>query len=252
MNSPQKIVVIGTTSAIAHQCSRLWAQQGPCDFLLVGRSAERAEVLAADLRARGANVTARTVELRFDDVDAIAALVQSATANGPVDTVLIAHGSLPDQASCQDNLHAAQDALRVNGLSPALIAEAFIGPMQRAGHGRLCIIGSVAGDRGRKSNYIYGAAKGLVDRYAQGLQHRLALANSPVRVTLAKPGPTDTPMTAHLKQGGAKLASAEAVAQNIVKAMAAGRPVVYVPGKWALIMLVIRHLPRLLFNKADI
>ncbi len=185
-------------------------------------------------------------------MDAIAALVQSATANGPVDTVLIAHGSLPDQASCQDNLHAAQDALRVNGLSPALIAEAFIGPMQRAGHGRLCIIGSVAGDRGRKSNYIYGAAKGLVDRYAQGLQHRLALANSPVRVTLAKPGPTDTPMTAHLKQGGAKLASSKVVAQSIVKAMAAGHPVVYTPGKWALIMLVIRHLPRFLFNKADI
>ena len=252
MNSPQKIVVIGATSAIAHQCSRLWAQQGPCDFLLVGRSAERAEILAADLRARGAHVTARVAELRFDDPDAIAELVQGVTSTGPVDTVLIAHGSLPDQASCQDDLHAAQDALRVNGLSPALIAEAFVGRMQRAGRGRLCIIGSVAGDRGRKSNYIYGAAKGLVDRYAQGLQHRLALAKSPVRVTLAKPGPTDTPMTAHLKQGGAKLASSEAVAQRIVKAIAAGRPVVYAPGKWALIMLVIRHLPRFLFNKADI
>jgi decaprenylphospho-beta-D-erythro-pentofuranosid-2-ulose 2-reductase len=252
MNSPQKIVVIGATSAIAHQCSRLWAQQGPCDFLLVGRSAERAEILAADLRARGAHVTARAAELQFDDVDAIAELVRSATTTGPVDTILIAHGSLPDQASCQDSLHAAQDALRVNGLSPALIAEAFIGPMQRAGRGRLCIIGSVAGDRGRKSNYIYGAAKGLVDRYAQGLQHRLALAKSPVRVTLAKPGPTDTPMTAHLKQAGAKLASSEAVAQRIVKAMAAGHPVVYAPSKWALIMLVIRHLPRFLFNKVDI
>lgn len=252
MNSPQKIIVIGATSAIAHQCSRLWAQQGSCDFLLVSRSTDRTELLAADLRARGANVTARTAELRFDDVDAIAALVQSAMADGPVDTVLIAHGLLPDQATCQDNLHAAQDALRVNGLSPALIAEAFIGPMQRAGRGRLCIIGSVAGDRGRNSNYIYGAAKGLVDRYAQGLQHRLALAGSPVRVTLVKPGPTDTPMTAHLKQDGAKLASAESVAQSIVKAMAAGHPVVYAPGKWALIMLVIRHLPRFFFNKTDI
>ncbi|MGP1681633.1 MAG: SDR family NAD(P)-dependent oxidoreductase [Giesbergeria sp.] len=252
MNSPQRIVVIGATSAIAHQCSRLWAQQGPCDFLLVSRSTQRAEPLAADLRARGANVTARTAELDFDDVSAIAALVQNAMASGSVDTVLIAHGSLPNQAACQDNLHAAQDALQVNGLSAALIAEAFIGPMQSAGHGRLCIIGSVAGDRGRKNNYIYGAAKGLVDRYAQGLQHRLALAGSPVRVTLAKPGPTDTPMTSHLKQAGAKLASAEAVAQSIVKATAAGRPVVYAPAKWALIMLVIRHLPRFLFNKADI
>ena len=252
MNPPQRIVVIGASSAIAHQCSRLWAQQGPCDFLLVGRSAERVEPLAADLRARSGNVTARSAELRFNDVDAIMALVQSATADGPVDTVLIAHGSLPDQADCQNNLHAAQEALQVNGLSPALIAEAFIGNMQRAGHGRLCIIGSVAGDRGRKSNYIYGAAKGLLDRYAQGLQHRLALAGSPVRVTLVKPGPTDTPMTAHLKQGGARLATASSVAHSIVKAVSAGRPVVYAPGQWALIMWVIRHLPRLLFNKADI
>ncbi|MFT4195645.1 SDR family NAD(P)-dependent oxidoreductase, partial [Ottowia sp.] len=211
-----------------------------------------AEPLAADLRARGANVTARTAELRFDDVDAIAALAQSATAGGPLDIVLIAHGSLPDQPACQNDLHAARDALLVNGLSPALLAEAFIGPMQRAGRGRLCLIGSVAGDRGRKSNYVYGAAKGLVDRYAQGLQHRLALAGSPVRVTLAKPGPTDTPMTAHLKQGGAKLASAEAVARSIVKAVEAGTPVVYAPGRWALIMLVIRSLPRLVFNRMDV
>ena len=252
MNAPKKIVVIGATSAIAHQCSRIWALQGPCDFLLVGRSAERVEPLAADLRARGANVTARVAELRFDDMNAAAALVESATANGPVDTVLIAHGSLPDQANCQDNLRAAQDALQVNGLSPALIAEAFVGTMQRANHGRLGIIGSVAGDRGRKSNYIYGAAKGLLDRYAEGLQHRLALARSSVHVTLVKPGPTDTPMTAHLKGDGAKLANASTVAKSIVKAMAAGRPVVYTPGKWALIMLALRHVPRFLFNKVDL
>ena len=252
MRLPQRIVVIGATSAIAHQCSRLWAQQGPCDFLLVGRDAQRIALLAADLRARGADVTARTAELRFDDVEAIAALARDAAAAGPIDIVLIAHGSLPDQSACQDDLHAAQDALWVNGLSPALIAEAFIGPMQRTGHGRLCIIGSVAGDRGRKSNYLYGAAKGLVDRYTQGLQHRLALAGSPVRVTLAKPGPTDTPMTAHLKQGGARLASAEGVAHRIVKAIAAGQAVVYAPGKWGVVMLVIRHLPRFVFNKADI
>ncbi|ODS90836.1 MAG: short-chain dehydrogenase [Comamonas sp. SCN 65-56] len=252
MNPPQRIVVIGATSAIAHQCGRLWAQQGPCDFLLVGRDAQRAASLAADLCTRGASVTARTAELRFDDVGAIAVLARDAVAAGPVDIVLIAHGSLPDQSACQDDLYAVQDALRVNALSPALIAEAFIGPMQQARHGRLCLIGSVAGDRGRKSNYIYGAAKGLVDRYAQGLQHRLALAGSPVRVTLAKPGPTDTPMTAHLKQSGARLASAEAVARSIVKAIATGQPVVYAPGKWALIMLVIRHLPRFVFNKLDI
>ncbi|MFV0680743.1 SDR family NAD(P)-dependent oxidoreductase [Ottowia sp.] len=249
MTTPHRIVVIGATSAIAHQCSRLWAAQGPCDFLLVGRHAARIEPLAADLRARGAGTTTRIVELQFNDTDAIAALAQE---TGAVDTVLIAHGALPDQAACQDDLHASSSALMTNGLSPVLMAEAFVGPMQRAGHGRVGIIGSVAGDRGRKSNYLYGAAKGMVDIYAQGLQHRLALAGSPVRVTLAKPGPTDTPMTAHLKQNGAKLASAQEVAQRIVNAISKGQPVVYAPGKWAIIMFVIRHLPRLVFNRMDI
>jgi short-subunit dehydrogenase len=247
---PKKIIVIGATSAIAHQCSRLWAEQGDCDFLLVGRDARRAAPLAADLQARGAGNSARCAELLFDDVDAIAALAREACAGAPPDIVLIAHGALPDQQQCQDDLHAASDTLRVNGLSAALIAEAFAGPMQRANHGRLCIIGSVAGERGRKSNYVYGAAKGLVQRYAQGLQHRLA--GTAVRVTLAKPGPTATPMTAHLQGDSAKLASPEAVARRIVAAVAAGRPVVYAPGRWALIMLIVRHLPRFIFHKLNI
>ena len=106
--------------------------------------------------------------------------------------------------------------------------------MQPRGRGHIALIGSVAGDRGRKSNYVYGAAKGLVDRYAQGLQHRLAATD--VKVLLVKPGPTDTPMTAPLKQDGARLASSE----------------LYTPGKWALIMLVIRNLPACVFNRMDI
>ena len=108
----------------------------------------------------------------------------------------------------------------------------------------------MAGDRGRKSNYVYGAAKGLVERYAQGLQHRLAATD--VKVLLVKPGPTDTPMTAHLKQGGARLASSAQVAADIVKAVDTGKAVLYTPGKWALIMLVIRNLPAFVFNRMDI
>ena len=140
--------------------------------------------------------------------------------------------------------------LTVNGISPVLFAEAFAGPMQKANHGTLAIIGSVAGDRGRKSNYVYGAAKGLVARYAQGLQHRLA--GTGVKVVLIKPGPTNTPMTAHLKQQGARLANVEDVARLIVKGINQGKPVVYAPGKWALIMMIIRNLPDIVFNKLDI
>ena len=101
------------------------------------------------------------------------------------------------------DLGLCEEALAVNGVSPALFAEAFAGPMQQANQGTLAIIGSVAGDRGRKSNYVYGAAKGLVTRYAQGLQHRLAGTN--VKVVLIKPGPTDTPMTAEFEGSGSKI-----------------------------------------------
>jgi short-subunit dehydrogenase len=122
--------------------------------------------------------------------------------------------------------------------------------MEKAGSGVIGIIGSVAGDRGRKSNYVYGAAKGLVTRYAQGMQHRFA--GSGVSVVLIKPGPTDTPMTAQMKAKGVKLASVEGVAQNIVDGMARRQAIVYAPGQWRLIMLVIRLLPSFIFNKMNI
>jgi decaprenylphospho-beta-D-erythro-pentofuranosid-2-ulose 2-reductase len=206
--------------------------------------------VASDLRVRSPQSTVRSMEADFIDPHAICTLVDGILAQGPVDCVLIAHGSLPDQTQCQTELVACHEALEVNGVSPVLFAEAFAGHLHRQDLGTLAIIGSVAGDRGRKSNYVYGAAKGLVTRYAQGLQHRLAATN--VKIVLIKPGPTDTPMTATMKQQGGKLASVESVANTIVDGIGKGKPVIYAPGKWALIMMVIRHLPRVVFNKMDI
>jgi decaprenylphospho-beta-D-erythro-pentofuranosid-2-ulose 2-reductase len=251
-SSPQQLVIVGATSAIAEQCARLWLTQPVQRLVLVGRDAGRLERVAQDLRVRSPQCAIEVLSGELTDPGEVQRLAARVEAGGVPDTVLIAHGSLPNQAECQADLQQAQAALVVNGISPVLFAEAFVGAMERAGRGTLGIIGSVAGDRGRKSNYVYGAAKGLVTRYAQGLQHRLALANSPVRVVLIKPGPTDTPMTASLKAGGAKLAGADEVAGAIVRGMAAGRPEVYAPGKWWLIMMVIRHLPRLLFHRMDI
>jgi short-subunit dehydrogenase len=131
-----------------------------------------------------------------------------------------------------------------------MYAQGFARHMAQAGQGTLAIIGSVAGDRGRRSNYVYGAAKGLVTRFAQGLQHRLA--GTGVKVVLIKPGPTDTPMTAHFKAQGASLAPVSAVAQATVAAIDKGQAVAYVPGKWWLIMMVVRHLPAFIFNKINI
>jgi decaprenylphospho-beta-D-erythro-pentofuranosid-2-ulose 2-reductase len=248
-DSPQRIVIVGATSSIAEHCARLWAAKGKVALTLVGRDAGRLERVAADLRVRGAGatVTVRTVDV--SDPRAIRALADAIVAEGVPQQVLIAHGSLPDQQHCQRDLDAAYEALDVNGVSPVLFAEAFAGHMEPAG-GVITIIGSVAGDRGRRSNYVYGAAKGLVTRYAQGLQHRLAGSGSALKVVLVKPGPTATPMTAHLPQRG--LAPVEAVARLIVDGSAAGKPVVYAPGKWALIMMVIRHLPAVVFNKMNV
>jgi len=251
MQKGRNIVIVGATSAIAEHCARLWLRQGNVARMsLIGRDRTRVEQLAADLRVRGPDVALQVLSGDLGDPADIRRMVNESEAGHPADIVLIAHGSLPQQADCQRDLAAARDAIQVNAISPVLFAEAFIETMEHRNAGTLGIIGSVAGDRGRKSNYVYGAAKGLVTRYAQGLQHRLA--GTRAKVVLVKPGPTETPMTAHLKARGAKLADVSAVAQTIVRGMEQGRPVVYAPARWALIMMVIRHLPRFVFNRMDI
>lgn len=235
---------------MAEHCARLWLAQAPADLMLVGRSDERLRRVAADLAVRSPASNIECLVTDFADAAAIGHAVAGACAVRAPDIVLIAHGSLPDQAACQADLQASQEAMVINGLSPALFAEAFVARMEGAGPACLILIGSVAGDRGRQSNYVYGAAKGLLDRYAQGLQHRMALNGSALQVVLVKPGPTATPMTAHL--AGQKLAPVETVAEAIVRGAAKGRAVIYAPGKWRVIMLVIRSLPNAIFHKLRI
>ena len=250
MNNKKRIVIVGATSAIAEHCARLWLAQQPADLTLVGRDTQRIERVATDLKVRSPQSEIRVVQAEFLNPEAINATVGDIVKTGRVDIVLIAHGSLPEQIECQNDLQSCRDALEINGVSPVLYAEAFAKEMEKPNHGTIALIGSVAGDRGRKSNYVYGAAKGLVTRYAQGLQHRFA--GSGVKVVLIKPGPTDTPMTVHLKGKGAKLAPVEGVAKQIIEGVEAGKPVIYTPGKWWLIMMVIRHLPAFVFNKMNI
>ncbi len=235
---------------MAEHCARLWVTQAPKSLVLLGRDPAKTERVAQDLRIRSAQSVIAVETTDFLDPGKIRKWVDQLCAKGVPDIVLIAHGSLPDQKECQQDLLQNQQVLQLNGVSPVLFTEAFAGHMEKADKGTLAIIGSVAGDRGRKSNYVYGAAKGLVTRYAQGLQHRLASTH--VRVVLIKPGPTDTPMTATLKGKGPKMAEVTAVAGSIVDGIAKAKPVVYAPAKWAVIMMVIRHLPRFIFNKMDI
>jgi decaprenylphospho-beta-D-erythro-pentofuranosid-2-ulose 2-reductase len=244
-----RIVVIGATSTIAEHCCRLWVAREACDLVLVARDAAKAGRVAEDLRVRSPASTISVIETDLLDVAAIGRLA-SETAARPIDIVLIAHGVLPEQSLCENDLLVCRDTLEVNAVSPALFAEAFAGHFAKAGRGTIAIIGSVAGDRGRKANYTYGACKGLVARYAEGLEHRFA--GTGARVVLIKPGPTDTPMAAPHRASGRRLASVEEVARAMVRGIDAKRPVVYAPAQWALIMFVVRHLPRFIFNRLNL
>lgn len=245
----QRIIIIGATSTIAEHCARLWINDAP-DIVLVGRNRTALAIVAQDLKVRNPKATVDVMVTGLVAAEEIESVVGAVAQGGRIDIVLIAHGVLPDQERCQRDPVFCSETMVVNGISPVLWCEAFVARLEQANHGTLAVISSVAGDRGRKSNYVYGAAKGLVALYVQGLQHRLAA--SKVRVVLVKPGPTDTPMTEALKLKGVKLADPKDVARVIVDGIAAGKPTIYAPRKWAWIMMVVRNLPGLIFNRLDI
>jgi len=242
----KRVAIVGATSRIAECCARRWASGGARLFL-VARDQDRLNRLHADLAVRGGNpdnIAAMTFDaLEYERFPSIAEAAESFLRD--IDVVLIAHGVLPDQSACEQDLGLARYSLEVNGLSAVLLAEAFAMRMAPKGRGVLAVIGSVAGDRGRRSNYVYGAAKALVHRYLEGMRHRLAPRG--LRIVTIKPGPTDTPMTANYQQAGVRLADPEAVAQRIVAGIDAGRTTIYAPGIWRWIMLIIRHIPEWIF-----
>lgn len=244
--SPPAICVLGATSAIAEQVARRWAARGARLFL-VARDGERLERIAADLELRGA---ARVVRHRadLDDPAALAPLLEALEATfGTPDIVLLAFGTLGDQVAIARDPAATRRALATNLVSPAALLTALAGRMEAAGRGVLAVLTSVAGDRGRASNYVYGAAKGGLSIFLEGLRHRLAASG--VAVVDIRPGPVDTPMTAGLAKGGPLWASAERVARDIERAIERRRSVVYTPWFWRWIMLVIRLLPEPLFHR---
>jgi short-subunit dehydrogenase len=238
--------VFGATSAIAHAVARLYAAEGASLFL-VARNAARLEALADDLRARGA-AAVTTAVADLNDLDRHPELVEQARAAlDGLDAVLIAHGTLSDQAACEADAALARAELTTNFLSPVSLLTALAPVLERQNRGSVAVIGSVAGDRGRGSNYVYGSAKGGLGVFVQGLRHRLGRSN--VAVTLVKPGFVDTPMTAALPKGGPLWAKPERVAADIRRALDRGPAVLYTPWFWRWILLVIRLLPDAVFRR---
>jgi decaprenylphospho-beta-D-erythro-pentofuranosid-2-ulose 2-reductase len=244
----RNVLALGATSAIAEATLRLLAEQG-ASFFLVARNREKLAAVRDDLLTRGAAaVTGAVADL--DDTAAHAALLaQAVSALGRVDLALLAHGVLGDQAAAERDYAAAEAVLRTNLLSAVSLIAWLANYFEGEHRGVLAVISSVAGDRGRKSNYVYGASKGGLNVFLDGVRNRIDRAG--VHVLTIKPGFVTTPMTAHLPQN-ALFAPPAQVARHILRAIDKRKDVAYVPPYWGLIMLVVRSVPRRIFKKMNL
>tara|TARA_Y100000588_G_scaffold309908_1_gene335203 strand:- start:836 stop:1585 length:750 start_codon:yes stop_codon:yes gene_type:complete len=242
-----KVVIIGATSAIAANCAKIWVNDPEVELTLVGRDIDKLNQLAADLKIRGLTDKIDSIAADFLDPRSIKETVRGITSQKKVDLVLIAQGTLAPQSLYQEDLQLLANSISINAISPILFAEEFANSFKKIGTGSIAIIGSVAGDRARKTNYIYGAGKNMLDFFCSGLRHRFA--GSKVKIMLIKPGPTATPMTKRLNMDPQKLEQVEDVAKSIVNAIEKGKNLSYVPGKWKIIMLVIRNIPDFIFKR---
>jgi decaprenylphospho-beta-D-erythro-pentofuranosid-2-ulose 2-reductase len=245
-----RVIVLGATSAIAEATARLYAAEG-AELLLVARHGGRLAAIAGDLRLRGAARVGTATSDLAEIGDVVAAFAGFVETLGGVDHVLLAYGILGDQKSGEQDTTLAAASLKVNFTSAAAWTLVAAGALERQGHGSLVVLGSVAGDRGRRANFIYGAAKSGLATLVEGIAHRFA--NTGPRAVIVKPGPVITPMTeGFASRKGVMWATPETVAVTVRRAADRGGPVVYAPWFWRWIMLVIRFLPTPIFNRLDI
>jgi short-subunit dehydrogenase len=243
-DSVKRILIIGATSAIAQHCARLWANKG-AQFFLVSRTEGRLETVTHDLVARGTSVVSHATLDVLDQASHEATVSRAFESLGACDVVLIAHGVLPDERECAENPSEAIRQFNINATSTISLAALAAAHLRKQGHGTLAVISSVAGDRGRPSNFHYGAAKAAVSTYCDGL--RASLQGTGVNVVTIKPGMVATPMTAGMPLPKALVASPEKVARDIVRGIERGAATIYTPWWWRWIMLIIRLIPEAIF-----
>lgn len=251
MRSIKKVVIFGATSAIAEHVARQLVERGASVFC-VGRNDEKLASVLDDLRVRAKSeqvVEGLSCDL-IDNENHVSLLNAADAALGGLDAVLIAHGSLPDQQNCEANVELMTQEFNTNAMSVLSLLTHAANRLENQGYGVIAAISSVAGDRGRQSNYVYGAAKGAVAIFMQGLFNRLSAKG--IAVVTIKLGFVDTPMTASFDKGGILWAKPERVARGIIQAMVKRNGAVYLPWFWWPIMLVIKLLPVSIFNRLSL
>jgi short-subunit dehydrogenase len=241
-----RVAIFGVTSAIAEQVARRYAARGARLFV-AARDTERLQAIASDLEVRGAAAVV-TYACDFASVESFPAMLDACEEMGAPDRVLIAYGTLPDQQEAQKEPAYAARALHINFTSPALLLNQLAERVET--WTAIAVITSVAGERGRQSNYVYGAAKGGLSRFVEGLRHRLAPRG--VRVIDVRPGFVDTPMTDAMRKGGRLWARPERVALDIERALERRDGPIHTPWFWSPIMAVITRVPARLFHKTKL
>jgi len=242
----QNILIIGAASGIAEAVARRYAAQGARLFL-VARNSSKLQAISADLAARGAKEV-QTFVMDANNSDLIPQMVDAAwQAFGSIDVALIAHGTLPDQQRSDTDIAYAITEFRTNAESAIACLTGLAGRFEKQGTGVIAVIGSVAGDRGRASNYLYGAAKAAIDTYASGLRARLFKYG--VHVLIIKPGFVATSMTAELNLPARLTVTPDTVARDIDKAINKRQDILYTPWFWRWIMMIIRWMPAVIFKR---
>jgi len=244
----KRILIIGATSAIAEHCARIWAARGDA-LHLVARNEQHVQIIASDLKVRGASeVTTYCTDLNSMDKHEELLDVAYDALEG-VDIVLIAHGTLSNQKSCELSVHETLGEIQTNALSTISLLTLIANRFEAKKSGTICVISSVAGDRGRASNYVYGSAKAMVTAFTSGLRQRLYKSN--VSVVTIKPGFVDTPMTSEFKKGFL-WAKPYAIATLIVKAVEKKKAEVYAPFFWRIIIALIKLIPSKIFKLLEV
>jgi decaprenylphospho-beta-D-erythro-pentofuranosid-2-ulose 2-reductase len=242
-----RIAIIGATSAIAYHTAREFAGVEHASFFLVGRNAERLETIATDLRAHGSpQCIAQTCDFRDPAVAAAFPAQATAALGGPLDLVLIAHGSLSDEARAASDLAYADSEIDNNYASAVRFASAAANQLREQKSGQLAVITSVAGERGRASNAFYGATKAALIAFCSGLRARLM--RDGVQLTELRPGVIATPMTAQLPNG-ILTCPVERAGRLCARAIRRRKDLAYIPGFWRWIMFIVRALPEFVFKR---
>ncbi len=245
---PKKVLVLGATSGIAEATCRLWAAQGASLFL-VARNGEKLAAVAADLKTRGAAYVDTAVADLDDTSTHPTLLTHAINSLTGMDVAYLAHGILGDQPRAEQDFVVAEQILHTNFVSVVSLLTWLANYCVQRHSGVLAVLSSVAGDRGRKSNYLYGASKAGLSAFLGGLRNRVDREG--VTILNIKPGPVKTGMTAHMK-GSEKFADVNVVARAIVKAVEKRVDTLYVPFQWGPIMFVIQHIPEFVFKKLNL